>query len=76
MKPALKCDEGQYCQVESGQTFGKCIQAECGPSLPACPTEKSLCQSGRCKACEGDGDCLALNPGGSGLYRWRLSGLP
>ncbi len=58
----FECDEGQYCQVESGQTFGKCIQAECGPSLPACPTEKSLCQSGRCKACEGDGDCLALNP--------------
>lgn len=56
-----ECEDGQFCQVETGQTFGKCVQAECGPSLPACPSERSLCQSGHCKACEGDAECQAQN---------------
>ncbi len=61
-EPGYECDEGQLCQIPAGQTFGKCAQAECGPGLTACPSERSLCLSGLCKACEGDAECQAASP--------------
>lgn len=54
-----ECDDGQLCQVQAGQTFGTCVQAECGVGQPSCPGERPLCVSGRCKACEGDAECAA-----------------
>lgn len=57
-----ECDEGQFCQIDTGQTFGKCVQADCGPGLAACPSDRPLCLSGHCKACEGDTECQAQNP--------------
>lgn len=53
----FECDEGQLCQVPAGQTFGACVQAECGVGQATCPGDRPLCVAGRCKACEQDADC-------------------
>ncbi len=54
-----ECDDGQLCVIPPGQTFGACMQADCGTGQAACPADRPLCVSGRCKACEADAECAA-----------------
>lgn len=61
LDPGFECTDGKFCSIATGESTGKCVQAECTTASNTCSSDHPICLSGRCVPCQGNQDCQSLN---------------